>query len=179
MASEIAEYLKALAYARSASRSRRGMEVGRTLVDALFLRRYDKEYLEEMKGIADGASAAGATFESRALDLIDIAAINSDVEVGCLDAALEASAQGLEGKTFREPASGEAQGDSSGTLLGVRRGWPRHERRQGRHRSYHDVGIVDLAVLQRLLDVKPSSVAPGPDASLSGRDPERHGLLSE
>ena len=31
----------------------------RTMADALFLRRFDPELLEEMKGIADGAAAAG------------------------------------------------------------------------------------------------------------------------
>ena len=104
MASEIADYLKALAYGRSPSSPGEGWRGARTLVDALFLRRYDKEYLEEMKGTADGASAAGATFEGRPVDLLDVVAINSDIEVGCLDGALEASANGLEGKSFREPA---------------------------------------------------------------------------
>ncbi len=105
MASEIADYLKSLAYQRSPSSPSEGWKTTRTLVDALFLRRYDKEYLEEMKGIADGASAAGATFDDRPIDLIDIASINSDIEVGSLDSALEASANGLEGRIFKEPAT--------------------------------------------------------------------------
>ncbi len=107
MASEIVDYLKVLAHGRSPSSPGEGWKGVRTLVDALFLRRYDKEYLEEMKGIADGASAAGATFEGRALDLLDVVAINSEIEVGCLEGALEASANGLEGKVYREPASGK------------------------------------------------------------------------
>jgi Phospholipase B len=107
MASEIADYLKALSYLRSPSAPAEGWKSMRTLVDALFLRRYDKEYLEEMKGIADGASAAGMTFEDRPIDLIDIVAINSDIEVGSLDSALEASPNGLEGKTFHEPSVGK------------------------------------------------------------------------
>ena len=49
----------------------------RLLVNALFLRRFDQEYLEEMKGIADGAAAAGAKFDGRAVDLLDIVAINA------------------------------------------------------------------------------------------------------
>ena len=53
----------------------------RTLVNALFLRRFDREYLEEMKGIADGAAAAGAKFDGRPLDLIDIVAINCWTEI--------------------------------------------------------------------------------------------------
>ena len=107
MASEIADYLKSLAHSRSRSNPGEAWKGVRTLVDALFLRRYDKEYLEEMKGIADGASAGGATFEGRALDLIDVAAINSDIEVGCLEGALEASPSGLEGKVYKEPSVGK------------------------------------------------------------------------
>src|SRR5947209_751751 len=57
MASEIADYLKALAAGRSPGSPSEGWKGARTLVDALFLRRYDKEYLEEMKGTADGSSA--------------------------------------------------------------------------------------------------------------------------
>src|SRR5262245_21517988 len=45
--------------------------LARTLTSALFLRGYEREYLEEMKGIADGASAAGARFDGRRLDLLD------------------------------------------------------------------------------------------------------------
>ncbi|MGH7171991.1 MAG: C45 family autoproteolytic acyltransferase/hydrolase, partial [Gemmataceae bacterium] len=67
---------------------------------ALFLRRYDKEYLKEMKGIADGASAAGARFHGRPLDLLDIVALNSWSEVETLDPALQATPDGLEGMRF-------------------------------------------------------------------------------
>jgi len=49
-----------------------------------------------MKGIADGASAAGARFDGRALDVIDIAALNAANELDSLPAALEATATGLE-----------------------------------------------------------------------------------
>jgi hypothetical protein len=73
----------------------------RRLVNALFLRRYDPEYLEEMKGIADGASAAGARYDGRPIDLVDIAAINAWPEIDTLDSALEATATGLEGKLFK------------------------------------------------------------------------------
>ena len=109
MASEIAEYLKALAVSRSPSAPSEGWRSVRTLVDALFLRRYDKEYLEEMKGIADGASAAGATFDARPLDLLDVVAINSEIEVGSLDDALGALPHGFEGKVFQEPSVGKSR----------------------------------------------------------------------
>ncbi len=106
MAPEIADYLKTLAARRSAGSPGAAWREVRTLVDALFLRRYDKEYLEEMKGTADGASAAGATFDGRPVDLLDVVAINSEIEVDFLQSALEASPNGLEGRTFAEPAAG-------------------------------------------------------------------------
>ncbi len=57
----------------------------RPLVNALFLRKFDREYLEEMKGIADGAAAAGAKFDGRPIDLIDIVALNCWAEIETLD----------------------------------------------------------------------------------------------
>jgi len=105
MAPEIADYLKTIAARRSPKAPGPAWEAARTLTNALFLRRYDKEYLEEMKGTADGASAAGATFEGRPVDLLDVVAINSEIEVDFLDAALGATAEGLEGKTLRDPAA--------------------------------------------------------------------------
>ena len=60
MAPEIAAEIRCLAAMHSPKAPADGWKSTRTLVNSLFLRRYDKEYLEEMKGIADGASAAGA-----------------------------------------------------------------------------------------------------------------------
>ena len=45
-----------------------------------------------MKGIADGAAAAGAKFDSRPIDLLDVVTLNADVETNFLDNALEATA---------------------------------------------------------------------------------------
>ncbi len=98
MAPEIADQIRTLA-------ARQPWHSARTIADALFLRRYDKELLEEMKGTADGASAAGATFEGRPVDLLDIVAINSEIEAEFLEPALGATAEGLEGKRFRAPSS--------------------------------------------------------------------------
>ncbi len=78
----------------------------RNLVNALFLRGYDREQLEEMKGIADGASAAGATFDGRPIDLVDIVAINSPNELESLEGALEATPTGLEGMAQPQAAAG-------------------------------------------------------------------------
>ncbi len=48
-------------HAQTPRRPTEGWKTTRTLVNALFLRRFDKEYLEEMKGIADGASRRRGT----------------------------------------------------------------------------------------------------------------------
>jgi hypothetical protein len=101
MAEEIAAHLRCFAAERSPKAPADGWKTTRTLVNALFLRRYHKEYLEEMKGIADGANAAGARFQGRKLDLVDIVALNSWSEVETLDPALAATANGLEGQRFR------------------------------------------------------------------------------
>ncbi|HEV3122782.1 MAG TPA: C45 family autoproteolytic acyltransferase/hydrolase, partial [Isosphaeraceae bacterium] len=102
LSSEIAAYVKAMASMRSPKAPGDAWRGVRTLVDAVFLRRYDPELLEEMKGIADGAAAAGGRFENRPLDLVDIVAANSDMELACLEGALGATATGLEEKRFRE-----------------------------------------------------------------------------
>lgn len=59
LAPEIAAEVLCLAERQSPKAPADGWKATRTLVNALFVRRYDKEYLEEMKGIADGAAAAG------------------------------------------------------------------------------------------------------------------------
>jgi len=108
LAAEIADYVQALAILKSPLAPTDAWREMRTLSNALFLRRYDAEYLEEMKGIADGAAAAGARFDGRKLDLVDIVAVNSAIEVEFLAAGLEATATGLEGSASGEPADAEA-----------------------------------------------------------------------
>ena len=71
--------------------------------DALFLRGYDREYLTEMRGIADGAAHAGAEFDGRPLDLIDIVTINSVIDLGQLHDAVEVTPNALTGESFLEP----------------------------------------------------------------------------
>jgi hypothetical protein len=103
MAAEIVEYLGTIAAQYGPKAPTDAYRQLRVFADALFLRRYDAELLEEMKGIADGANAAGAKFDSRALDLVDMVVLNSEIEIAFLDAAVVATPTGLEGKTFKEP----------------------------------------------------------------------------
>ncbi|MFN0051485.1 MAG: C45 family autoproteolytic acyltransferase/hydrolase [Planctomycetales bacterium] len=103
LAAEIVDYIQVIASQRGPKAPAEAWRGLRTLTDALFLRGYDQESLQEMKGIADGAAAAGAKFDKRRLDLLDIVTLNSDVEVGFLDPALEASGTGLESLKFAAP----------------------------------------------------------------------------
>jgi hypothetical protein len=100
LAPEIAAHVRCFASVTSSKAPSDGWKAIRTLVNSLFLRRYHPEYLTEMKGIADGASAAGARFDNRPIDLLDIVALNSWAEVETLETALEATPTGLEGVRF-------------------------------------------------------------------------------
>lgn len=101
MAKEIPEYL-----ARCASELGNAKDWGdyRTYANALFLRGFDKEILEEMRGIADGASDAGAKWQGRRLDTLDIAVANVTVEMGELSGAVQVTPTGIEGVKFDRPA---------------------------------------------------------------------------
>jgi hypothetical protein len=102
----IAGFVEALAAYRSSKAPADAWRDLRLIANALFLRKFDSEYLEEMKGIADGAAAAGAKFQGRPLDLLDLVTLNADIETSFLDNALDATATGLEGKKFHEPPQG-------------------------------------------------------------------------
>ena len=103
LAGEIADYVATLAAVHSSKAPHAAWREVRRLADALFLRKYEGEFLDEMKGIADGAATAGARFDNRRLDLIDIVAINSEIEIAFLDHGLEASATGLDDKKYKAP----------------------------------------------------------------------------
>jgi hypothetical protein len=100
LAPEIAAHIHCFASTQSPKAPSEGWKLTRTLTNSLFVRRYHAEFLEEMKGIADGAAAGGAKFDGRPVDLVDVIAINSWPEIDTLDSALEATAIGLEGKRF-------------------------------------------------------------------------------
>jgi hypothetical protein len=100
LAPEIAAHIRCFAATQCSKSPSDGWKQTRTLVNALFMRRYHEEFLEEMKGIADGAAAGGAKYEGRPVDLLDVVSLNAWPEVDTLDSALEATATGLEGKRF-------------------------------------------------------------------------------
>jgi hypothetical protein len=103
MAREIPEYLKRCAYDLGGKADQQAWNEYRTSANALFLRGFDREILEEMRGIADGANAHGARWLSRKLDLTDIVVANTTVEMGELRAAVNMTPTGLEGLKFDVP----------------------------------------------------------------------------
>jgi hypothetical protein len=103
LAKEIAAYIRMLATERSVKAPADGWKAARQLAGALFLRKIDREFLEEMRGIAEGATDAGASYDGRDIDLADIVAVNCWMEMESLDSALAATPNGLEGKEFPRP----------------------------------------------------------------------------
>ena len=100
VADEIAQYAKKLAISANRDNPGDGWYTMRFQTDAILLRKYDEEYLEEMKGIADGARKAGAKFMGRPLDLLDIVTINSSIDLGQMGGALRRTATHLTGRNF-------------------------------------------------------------------------------
>jgi hypothetical protein len=93
MAREIPEYLERCAADLGVPAA--GWGDLRTQANALFLRGFDREILEEMRGIADGASDAGVKWQGRRLDLVDIVVANVTVELGELRSAMTVTPTGL------------------------------------------------------------------------------------
>ncbi len=101
---EIVEYMDRSA-ARLDSKSKdRAWDTGRTMAKALFQRGFDKEMLEEMRGIADGASDAGARWNGRRVDLTDIVVANTVEELGDINDAMTVTPDGLEGVQLKTPS---------------------------------------------------------------------------
>jgi hypothetical protein len=105
LSKEIADYIAAMSNMQSQKAPADAWAMTRTLTGATYLRKFDREFLEEMKGIADGAAAGGAKVHGRPIDLTDVVALNlAAVEFEFLDAALRATPTGLEGVKFPKPA---------------------------------------------------------------------------
>jgi hypothetical protein len=110
MAREIPEYLERCAADLGTNSA--GWDGLRTQAGALFLRGFDREILEEMRGIADGASDAGAKWQGRRLDVVDIVVSNISVELGELRGAMTVTPTGLETFKFEPPTYYDKKRDS-------------------------------------------------------------------
>ncbi|MEO7099628.1 MAG: hypothetical protein ABI162_09730, partial [Luteolibacter sp.] len=96
LAPEIAGFIRAIASSAKSDAAEETWRLTRSFVNAMFLRRFSEEQLQEMQGIADGAAAAGAQFAGHPLDLVDIVAINTTTEMESIDVAMSATPDGLE-----------------------------------------------------------------------------------
>ncbi len=106
MAAEIPRYMERCAAQLDPKGRNKSWDLARTTASALFLHGFDQEILQEMKGIADGASDAGARWEGRTIDLTDIVVVNTTVELGELREALPVTPNGLEGLHLAAPDYG-------------------------------------------------------------------------
>ena len=100
LAKEISAYAEKVSIANDQEKPASAWQNLRTLTDALLLRKYDPEYLEEMKGIADGAAEGGALISKRAVDFLDIVTLNSVVDIGQMAEGLSRSSHPLSGRSF-------------------------------------------------------------------------------
>jgi len=100
VADEIVAYLTKLATQENPKDPPAGWAALRGMADALMLRKFDEEFLTEMKGIADGAARAGAKYDDRRIDLLDIVTLNSVVDLGQLRGALRVTPHALTGRSF-------------------------------------------------------------------------------
>jgi hypothetical protein len=113
MAREIPEYLERCAAVLGFKAEESSWGRLRTDANALFLRGFDREILEEMKGIADGASDAGAKWLGRRIDLEDIVVANTTVELSTLGGAMPMTPTGLEGLHLEAPPYFDRKRDAS------------------------------------------------------------------
>ncbi len=103
LAREIEQYIDRCASQLDAKSKATAWNNGRTVANALFLRGFDKEILTEMKGIAEGAAAAGAKVNGRPIDLVDVVTLNTITELGELQSAMPMTPSGLEGLNLMKP----------------------------------------------------------------------------
>ncbi|HZW38728.1 MAG TPA: C45 family autoproteolytic acyltransferase/hydrolase [Ignavibacteriaceae bacterium] len=98
--SEIKEYITKYGTKKNLSNPQQGWSDYRFAADGMFLRKYDEEYLTEMKGIADGFNKAGLKVFDRNLDLVDVVTLNSAIDIEYSIDALTITPTPLTGKSF-------------------------------------------------------------------------------
>ncbi|MFC2088656.1 C45 family autoproteolytic acyltransferase/hydrolase [Calditrichota bacterium] len=100
IAEEMVEYMNKLAIEWNEENPQNGWRDTRFVADAFMLRKYEKEFLTEMKGIADGANEAGIKLFDRELDLIDVVAMNSTIDIEWARYAMPKTSNPLSGQSF-------------------------------------------------------------------------------
>lgn len=100
LAEEIEAYISKLAVQANEKDPAHGWENTRLMVDGMMFRKYETEFLEEMQGIADGAKRAGAGYDGRPLNLLDIVTVNSVIDLRQIPGGLARTAHALTGRNF-------------------------------------------------------------------------------
>jgi len=100
IAEEMVEYMNKLSIEINENNPSQGWRDFRFIADAFMLRKYEKEYLIEMRGIADGANKAGVKLFDRDLDLIDVVTMNSAIDIEWARYAMPRTANPLSGQNF-------------------------------------------------------------------------------
>ena len=96
LAPEITDFIATLSSMRSTDAPLDAWRDWRTMAQAWFLPGFDAEWREEMRGIAEGAAAAGAVVGTRPVDFLDIVTVNCAIELDFLENALEATPTGAD-----------------------------------------------------------------------------------
>ena len=115
LAAEIADYIRALSAFWGPNAPAVAWEKNRQLSRLLFGKSFSAEQLQEMQGIADGASAEGARIGTRRIEVLDIITLNAANELDSLDDALAVTPDGA---AYR---AGLTPGQAARTLKVVRR----------------------------------------------------------
>jgi hypothetical protein len=115
MAKEIVEYMRRCEADLDSQGKKMSWDFARATATNLFLHGFDQEILDEMKGIAEGAADAGATWSGRRIDLTDIVVVNTTVELGSLEDALDITPSGLDGLNLDSPLNFDRKRDASVT----------------------------------------------------------------
>ncbi len=100
LSEEIAGYAKKLGVQENPKDGPGAWAEMRFMANAVFLRKFDEEYLLEMKGIADGAAKAGAKVDGRAVDFLDVVTMNSSIDLDYVRSALRSTPHPLTGRSF-------------------------------------------------------------------------------
>ncbi len=100
LAEEMAEYAKKLGIQEDPKDGPGAWARMRFMADAVFLRKFDEEYLLEMKGMADGAAKAGAKVDGRPIDFLDVVTMNSSIDLDYAESALRTTPHPLTGRSF-------------------------------------------------------------------------------
>ncbi|WP_028605758.1 C45 family autoproteolytic acyltransferase/hydolase [Ottowia thiooxydans] len=88
MAAEISAYIHALSEYWSPRAPAAAWAQNRKVARQLFYRGFSQEQMQEMRGIAEGASAEGARVAGRRLDVLDIITLNASNEIDSVSDAL-------------------------------------------------------------------------------------------